>query len=76
MARRSIVNKTEQPLFKARIGGTGFGKSIFPLFNVNVPMPRDTPVPPEVIVVRRPDAEAAGGSATKAPGTSIGQKHD
>ncbi len=30
--------------------GEGFGKSIFPPFNVNVPMPAGTPIPPVVIV--------------------------
>jgi hypothetical protein len=26
-------------------GGSGLGKSIFPTFDINVPMPRDTAVP-------------------------------
>jgi hypothetical protein len=26
-------------------GGIGIGKSIFPIFNINVPMPKDTAVP-------------------------------
>jgi hypothetical protein len=37
-----------EPHQRARLGD---GWSIFPEFDVNIPMPADTPVPPRIIII-------------------------
>ena len=43
------MTERRRPLHKVERAG-GLGKSIFPVFNVNVPMPAGTAVPPQVVV--------------------------
>lgn len=50
----------DRPLYKVQLAG-GMGKSIFPPFDVQAPMPKGTAVPPQVAI--KP-ASAQGGSAT------------
>jgi hypothetical protein len=42
----------------------GFGWSIFPYFDVNVPMPSGTAVPPQVVIVRREPSAGAAATST------------
>jgi hypothetical protein len=56
------MNDQQQPLHKVRIG-EGMGRSIFPTFNVNAPMPPGTPVPPQVVI------PPGGGQSGTAAGT-------
>ena len=44
------MSDQQQPLYKLQLN-EGSGRSIFPTFNVNVPMPKGTAVPPQVTVV-------------------------
>jgi hypothetical protein len=59
MARMAIVFKRREPHQRARLGD---GWSIFPEFDVNVPMPKDTAIPPRILIIpatppaeKRPD---------------------
>ena len=47
-----------------RLSSGSIGKSIFPTFNVNVPMPKDTAVPGSY---RKPVQQSASNSATSEP---------
>jgi hypothetical protein len=44
--------------------GSGMGKSIFPTFNVNVPMPSDTAVPGSY---NKPAQQSPSGAAASKP---------
>jgi hypothetical protein len=48
MAKMLTVFKREEPHKRARLGD---GWSIFPDFEVNVPMPKNTAIPPRIIVI-------------------------
>ena len=56
------MTEEHQPLHKVQLTG-GLGKSIFPTFNVNAPMPSGTAVPPQVVV------QPAGGQSGTAADT-------
>lgn len=56
------MTEQRRPLHKVQLTG-GLGKSIFPPFAVNAPMPRGTAVPPRVVV------KPAGGEGGTAPRT-------
>lgn len=45
-------------------GGGGVGKSIFPMFDVNVPMPSDTAVPGSY---NKPARQVSSGAAASEP---------
>ena len=64
------MNTSKQPLHKVEGQSFDLGKSIFPTFNVNVPMPSGTAVPPTVVVTSAPSAGTAPGvaSTTRWPG--------
>ncbi len=66
------MTKNEQPLHKTPI--QELGKSIFPTFQVDVPMPSGTPVPPHVVVPEAPpSAGTAPTSTTSAPTKESGK---
>lgn len=54
---------------KVQAGG-GIGKSIFPVFNVNVPMPSGTPVPPKVRIMPAGPADETEQTTAASDGTS------
>jgi hypothetical protein len=60
------VTTREQPIFKAYIGSGGMGKSIFPTFNVNVPMPSGT-AEPATVNIPQPITSPAPADTTPAP---------
>jgi len=58
IARLKELIKGEPVVTEKRMLGR-LGPSIFPPFNVNVPMPADTPIPPVFIEIPRDSPEAA-----------------
>ena len=59
------MSTSDQPLRKVEGHSFDLGKSIFPTFNVNVPMPAGTAVPPTVVVTPAPSAGIAPSEPRK-----------
>jgi len=66
------MSKPEEPLFKID-SGIELRKSIFPPFNLNVPMPQGTPIPPVVIVTTTPSGGAAPTSNVSPASSKAGK---
>ena len=62
------MSKSERPIYKAWFGETELKESIFPTFNVNVPMPSGTAVPAAGVVPPMP----AGGTTADSADTATG----
>ncbi len=63
------MTEQRQPLHKIQFNG-GLGKSIFPTFDVNVPMPSGTAVPPQVQVVSPSPSAGTAPASTGTAGSS------
>lgn len=48
------MNDHKQPRSKARLSRTGASESMYPRFDIDVPMPSDTPIPPRVVIIPSP----------------------
>lgn len=56
------------PRHRLWIGGDRWGESIFPTFDLDVPMPKGTAVPPEVMLVRVGVSDGAGSPGARSAG--------